>query len=359
MKTKPGTTYNQLVRDGDYRFVRVLPGTRPRTRLREVHGYFGPAGTFTHQALIKLTGVAADSPEPRPYPTVARVLEAVRSGEVEAGLVPIENSVEGGVTATLDALAHGRALLIVAEVLLPVSFVLAVRPGTELDQIRQVLTHPHAHAQTRDWIDRTLPWASVTEGGSTAAAAAEVADPASKFDAAICAAVAADLYGLECAASDIADNPDAVTRFVLVRPPGNVPAPTGADKTTLVAYMHTDRSGALLEILDQFAMRGVNLTRIESRPTKKAFGQYCFSIDAEGHIAEPRLRGTLKGLHRVCRKVVFLGSYPRADQVRPKIARGFTDADYEAAELWMDELMGRQRGSASSGPEDLLGGAVV
>ncbi|MFT3876581.1 MAG: prephenate dehydratase [Propioniciclava sp.] len=308
-----------------------------------MHGYFGPAGTFTHQALIKLTGIAADSDEATPFATVSRVLDAVRTGEVESGLVPIENSVEGGVSATLDSLAAGKPLIIVAEVLLPVSFVLAVRPGTELDQIHRILTHPHAHAQTRDWIDQTLPWATVTEGGSTAAAAAEVSDPASKFDAAICAEVAADLYGLEIAASDIADNPDAVTRFVLVRRPGNIPAPTGADKTTLVAYMHADRSGALLEILDQFAMRGVNLTRIESRPTKKAFGQYCFSIDAEGHIGEPRLRGTLKGLHRVCRKIVFLGSYPRADQVRPKIARGFTDADYESAERWMDDLMGRRR----------------
>ncbi|MBK8463681.1 MAG: prephenate dehydratase [Nigerium sp.] len=308
-----------------------------------MHGYFGPAGTFTHQALIKLTGLDADSDEARPYATVARVLDAVRSGEVATGLVPIENSVEGGVSATLDSLANGKSLIIVAEVLLPVSFVLAVRPGTELDQVRRILTHPHAHAQTRDWIDRTLPWAVVTEGGSTAAAAAEVAEADSKYDAAICAKVAADLYGLECAASGISDNPDAVTRFVLVRRPGGLPAPTGADKTTLVAYMHADHAGALLEILDQFAMRGVNLTRIESRPTKKAFGEYCFSIDAEGHIGEPRLRGTLKGLHRVCRTVTFLGSYPRADRVRPKIARGFTDADYEAAELWMDDLMGRHR----------------
>ena len=155
------------------------------------------------------------------------------------------------------------------------------------------------------------------------------------------ARVAADLYGLDCVATDVADNPDAVTRFVLVRKPGALPEPTGADKTTLVAYMYADHSGALLEILEQFAMRGVNLTRIESRPTKKMFGEYCFSIDAEGHIGEPRLRGTLKGLHRICREVTFLGSYPRADQVRPKIARGFTADEYEAAEVWMDGLLGR------------------
>ena len=303
-----------------------------------MYGYFGPAGTFTHQALRTFSDADAT-----PFATVPRVLEAVRSGDIDAGLVPIENSVEGGVTATLDDLAHGAPLIIVREVLLPVSFVLAVRPGTALTDVRRVLTHPHAHAQTRGWVDANLPWASVTEGGSTAAAAEEVANPESRFDAAICAITAAELYGLDAVVTDIADNPDAVTRFVLVRRPGELSEPTGADKTTLVAYMYADHSGALLEILEQFAMRGVNLTRIESRPTKKAFGEYCFSIDAEGHIGEPRLRGTLKGLHRVCRTVTFLGSYPRADEVRPKIARGFTDVDYASAERWMDDLMGRHR----------------
>ncbi len=301
-------------------------------------GYFGPEGTFTHQALRTVTDEDA-----RPYASVQAVLEAVRTGEVEAGLVPIENSVEGGVTTTLDNLASGKPLVIVSEVLLPVSFVLAVRPGTTMADVRRVITHPHAHAQTRDWVIANLPDAVVTEGGSTAGAAQEVSHPDSRFDAAICAAVAADLYGLDRLATDIADNPDAVTRFVMVRRPGAIPEPTGADKTTLVAYMHADHSGALLEILQQFAMRGVNLTRIESRPTKKAFGDYCFSIDAEGHIGEPRMRGTLKGLHRVCRQVTFLGSYPRADRVAPKIARGFTAGEYQAAEDWIDHLMGRRR----------------
>ncbi len=299
-------------------------------------GYFGPAGTFTHQALLSFSSDAA-----LPFATVPGALDAVREGDVEAVLVPIENSVEGGVTATLDNLATGDPLVIVREVLLPVQFVVAVRPGTQMDAVRRVLTHPHAYAQTRDWVRRNLPAASVTEGGSTAGAAEEVADPESKYDAAICARVASDLYGLDVVAEGIADNPDAVTRFVLVRRPGELPAPTGADKTTLVAYMHTDHSGALLEILEQFAMRGVNLTRIESRPTKKTLGDYCFSIDAEGHVGEPRLRGTLKGLHRICRKVTFLGSYPRADKVPPSIARGFTTQDYAAAEHWMDDLLGR------------------
>lgn len=297
-------------------------------------GYFGPAGTFTHQALLTFSREDAV-----PYATVPGALDAVRAGEVAAALVPIENSVEGGVTATLDNLANGSRLVITREVLLPVAFVLAVRPGTKPADIRRVLTHPHAYAQTRDWLRKHLPDAHVTEGGSTAAAAQEVADPSSRFDAAICARVAADMYGLESLVENIADNKGAVTRFVLVSRPSVLPEPTGADKTTLVAYMHADHSGALLEILQQFALRGVNLTRIESRPTKKAFGEYCFSIDAEGHVAEARMRGTLRGLHRVCRAVTFLGSYPRADGVRPKIARGFTAEDYAAAELWLADVL--------------------
>ncbi|MCG2804731.1 MAG: ACT domain-containing protein, partial [Propionicimonas sp.] len=172
-----------------------------------------------------------------------------------------------------------------------------------------------------------------------AAAAQEVADPASKYDAAICGEVAGKLYGLEPVASEIADNSSAVTRFVLVCLPTEPPHRTGADKTTLVAYMHADHSGALLEILDQFASRGVNLTRIESRPTKTGLGNYCFSIDAEGHLRDPRLAETLEGLHRICAEVVFLGSYPRADGVRPEIARGFTDEDYAASRAWYAGLL--------------------
>lgn len=297
-------------------------------------GYYGPVGTFTHQALLTLTKEDAI-----PFDTVPRALDAVRTGEVEAALVPIENSVEGGVTATLDNLSAGKPLRILREVLLPVRFVLAVRPGTTRADIKRVLTHPHAHAQTRGWIERNLPEASVTEGGSTAAAAKEVANRDSRFDAAICARVAADLYGLDCLDEGIADNEGGVTRFVLVAKAGRLAEPTGSDKTTLVTYMHADHSGALLEILEQFAVRGVNLCRIESRPTKKAMGDYCFSIDAEGHVLEPRMAETLKGLHRTCRKVKYLGSYPRADQVSPKIARGFSADEFVGAELWFQELL--------------------
>lgn len=297
-------------------------------------GYFGPAGTFTHQALLSF-----HTEEAVAFASVAQALEAVRSGEVEAVLVPIENSVEGGVSATLDTLATGRPLRIVREVLLPVQFNLYARPGTRLADVRRVITHPHSAAQTRYWTAEHLPGITVTEGGSNAAAAQEVADPTSKYDAAICGEIAGTMYGLEAIATEIADNASAVTRFVLVALPAEPPMPTGADKTTLVAYMHTDRSGALLEILEQFASRGVNLTRIESRPTKTSLGSYSFSIDAEGHMRDPRMAEAMLGLHRICAEVIFLGSYPRADGVRPVIARGFTDADFVAAREWYSALI--------------------
>jgi len=301
------------------------------------YGYFGPVGTFTHQALLTLPALPD---EPAPYPTVGLALQAVRDGDVAATLVPIENSVEGGVSATLDNLTYGEPLRITREVLLPVQFTLFARNGIQLHDVRRVLTHPHAAAQCRDWLAVNLPQAIITEGGSTAAAAAEVADPHSRFDAAICAQVAGELHGLMPLASGIADNPDAVTRFVLVSRPVPVGRATGADKTTMVLFMRDDHPGALLEILEQFASRGVNLCRIESRPTKKSLGDYCFSVDAEGHIEDARLAEAMMGLHRVCRDVVFLGSYPRADLTESIIRQGTSNAEYAAAATWLQKLHG-------------------
>ena len=306
-------------------------------------GYFGPAGTFTHQALLTLAGEPRfehQLDDPVAYPTVATALDAVRAGQVDAAMVPIENSVEGGVSATLDNLGDPDAapLQIIAEVLVNVTFDLAARAGTSLLDVQQIITHPHAAAQTRDWVAEQLPQAVVNEQGSTAGAAQTVSRPDSAFDAAICAPVATRLYGLTALAHDIADNDAAVTRFVLVAKRGQSPAFTGHDKTTIVAYMHTDRAGALLEILDQLAVRGVNLCRIESRPTKTTLGSYCFSIDAEGHINEARMAEALQGLHRVCQQVVFLGSYPRADGVAPQVPAGAGDQDYAQAAIWLGGL---------------------
>lgn len=298
-----------------------------------VLGYFGPAGTFTHQALLTISDEDAI-----PFATVPEAIDAVRVGHVDGAIVPIENSVEGGVTATLDKLGNGAGLRIVGEVVIPVEFGLYVRPGTSLDDVTSVLTHGHAAAQCREWLSLMVPDAHVVEAGSTAGAAQEVSNPESRHDAAVCARVAGELYGLEEIAHNIEDNPGAVTRFVHVARPGAVPPRTGADKTTLVAYMREDHSGALLEILEQFASRGVNLCRIESRPTKTVLGSYCFNIDAEGHLHDKRMAETLMGLHRICRDVVFLGSYPRADLQPPDIRLGFADNDFDRAADWLNGL---------------------
>lgn len=309
---------------------------RPLGQLRRF-GYLGPRGTFTQMALEAWTGAAGS--EQLPYGSVDAALDALRGGAVDAAMVPIENSVEGGVSATLDALATGEPLVVVGEVLVPITFVLCARSGTSLGAVRAVGTHSHAWAQVRRWVGAHLPAAAYVPTLSTAAAAAALAgDGEVVFDAAVCAPGAATGSGLEVLARDIGDSSGAVTRFVLVARPGTLPAPTGADKTTVVLYQQEDHPGGLLELLEQFASRGVNLTRLESRPVGGQMGRYCFSIDLEGHVNDARVGETLMGLKRVCADVRFLGSYARADGV-PAVARqGTTDADFEAAAAWLARL---------------------
>ena len=300
--------------------------------------YLGPRGSFAEAAVRTLMS-GADA-ELVAAVSVQSALDAARAGEVDAALVPIENSVEGSVSVTLDELANGRRLVIVDEVVIPVRFALMARPGTAMGDIARVATHPHAQAQVRGWLAANLPDAHVIPAMSTAAAAAAVAEEPPAFDAAVAQAIAAEIYGLEIVADDIQDTDDAFTRFVLVRLPGDIPAPTGADKTTLSLYMKQDEPGALLAILGEFSVRGVNLTRIESRPTKKALGDYYFSVDLEGHVADARVSEALMGLHRVCLDVRFLGSYPRHDGKQPVLRPGVTDGDFAEAQAWLDTLKG-------------------
>ena len=297
------------------------------------YGFLGPAGTFTEAALLQwLDGRTA---ELLPYATVDSAVEAVRSGDVSAAMVPLENSVEGSVTATIDALAGGPGLAIIAEAQVPVSFSLVARPGSTLEQVRGVATHPHAHAQCRRWLADRLPDVPVTFAPSTAMAAAMVAD--GEHDAAISAPLAAQVYGLDQLASDIGDRP-AETRFVLVSTPQPPQPATGADKTSLVLFMGEDHPGALLEILTEFAVRGVNLTRIESRPTGGGIGDYFFSVDAEGHLDDARVGEALMGLRRVCAEVRYLGSYPRIDGRPPVVRRGVTDGEFREAQAWLTRI---------------------
>jgi prephenate dehydratase len=255
-------------------------------------------------------------------------------------MVPIENSVEGGVTATLDAIATGEELRIIREALVPISFVLVARPGVEISQIRRVSTHGHAWAQCRLWVDANIPGVEYIPGSSTAAAALGLLEDNPHYDAAICAPiVAAEQPGLHVLAENIGDNPGAVTRFVLVSRPGVLPARTGADKTTVVVPLPEDRPGALMEILDQFATRGVNLSRIESRPTGQYLGHYFFSIDADGHVADARVADALAGLHRISPATRFLGSYGRADAQRPVVPPHTSDEAFRAAHAWVREIL--------------------
>ncbi|NHA68590.1 prephenate dehydratase [Phycicoccus flavus] len=301
--------------------------------------YLGPEGTFTSMALDSWPD--ADGAERVAFGSVDGALAALRAGDVDGAMVPIENSVEGGVSATLDALASGDPLVVVGEVLVPVTFVLAARAGTVLDEVRAVGTHSHAWAQVRGWMHARLPDAAYVPTLSTAAAAADLAAPTGQeppYQAAVCAPAAATLHDLDVLAEGIGDMQAAVTRFVLVARPGSTPPPTGADKTTVVLFQRDDHAGGLLELLEQFAARGINLTRLESRPTKASMGSYCFSVDVEGHIRDERLGEALMGLKRICADVRFLGSYPRADRQRATIAPRASDADFTAARGWLHGL---------------------
>ena len=311
--------------------------TQDRTG-RPRYAYLGPAGTFTEAALRQVVG--PDEAEYLPQVDVVAAIEAVRGGAADFAVVAIENSVEGGVSAVLDTLAVGEPLVLLREMLVPVAFVLAGRPGTTLADVRRVSAHPHAWAQCRRWLSANLPGVVHVPATSNTAPAALLAGTREDlgFDAAFVPPPAVAHYGLTPIAEGVADNERAVTRFVVVGRPGSVPARTGADKTTLVVHLPSNQAGALLEMLEQFATRGVNLSRIESRPIGDALGRSSFSIDAEGHVADERRTEALMGLHRVCPHVRFLGSYPRVDTPHGEVRPGTFDADFTAARSWVEAL---------------------
>jgi prephenate dehydratase len=290
--------------------------------------YFGPQGTFTEQA-ARTFGDATLVPAE----TVPLVLAAVRAGDVDAGCVPVENSVEGAVTATMDSLAEDSPLIAVAEVLLPVRFSILTRHGVQPEDVKTVASHPHALAQVREWVAVNLPNAVVVATTSTASAAVSVHD--GEFDAAVSAPVAALHYPLAELATDVADVDNAVTRFLLLRRPGKPPAPTGYDRTSLFVIIAHDEPGSLALTLSELTSRGINLSRIESRPLRGQFGEYRFYLDFDGHVEEPRVADALAALHRISREVRFLGSYPKADGSPSPAPPRSTSVDYEAARAWV------------------------
>jgi prephenate dehydratase len=296
--------------------------------------YLGPRGTFCEQAVSELHS-GADF-EPVPYPTIAAAIDAVRAGQAERAVVPIESSVEGGVNATLDELSEDPPVLIRAEVMIPVEFALLARPGTELADVKVVGGHPVAQPQCRHWLAAHLPDAQWRPALSNADAAWQVAD--GELDAALAGAFAARHYRLEVLADGVQDRANAVTRFVEVGRPGPLPEPTSSDRTSVIAFLRDDHPGALMDILSQFAVRGVNLSRIESRPTGEGIGRYCFFIDCEGHVLSPGVGEALMGLRRTCGEVRFLGSYAIAEVppgpagVRTATQRKFGDGDGQQAD---------------------------
>ena len=295
--------------------------------------YLGPAGTFTEAAARLVVG-ADDEGRLVPCVDIGEVLREVEAGRVGRGVVPIENTFEGSVTATLDGLAFDSELLVHGELELPVTLVAAARAGTTLASVREVRSHPVALSSCRRWLSNELPRAERVAATSTARAA-ETASAEEPGVLAIVNPLAAQRYDLEILARDITDRPGNSTRFVVVG--HHLPAPTGWDKTSVVVFIEANRPGALLQLLEIFAERDLNLTKIESRPTKAELGEYCFFLDVEGHLADERVGDALAAVKRTHRDVKLLGSYRRSGARQTAEARriAMDDTAYREAAAWL------------------------
>ena len=293
--------------------------------------FLGPPGTFTEEALLSQPDLA--EAELVPLGTMPQVLGAVQDGQVDYGFVALENSIDGTVNESLDSLIFDTELLIQREVVLAVRLNLLGRPGTSQAEVRAVVSFPKALAQCRNWIEANLPGAEVLAANSTAEAVRQVAERDDKSVVAVGTALAAELYGLQTLATDIEDHPDNSTRFVLVARSG-IPPATGHDKTSIVCFQRDDHPGSLHAILGQFSARAINLTKLESRPTKRALGDYCFIIDLEGHVADEVVADCLRDLHAEQAGVKFLGSYPAAGEHGPARRRE-AEAAWKKADEWI------------------------
>jgi prephenate dehydratase len=295
--------------------------------------YLGPEGTFTEAALLKMSAAGVipggDGAQPDPTDSTPAALAAVRDGVAEFACVPIENSIEGSVLPTLDSLANGSPLQIYAELTLDVAFSIVVRDGRSRDSVRTVAAFPVAAAQVRRWLAEHLPDAALVPANSNAAAAQEVA--AGRADAGVSTALAAQRYGLATLADGVVDEPNARTRFVLVGRPGPPPARTGADRTSVVLRI-ANTPGALVSAMTEFGIRDIDLTRIESRPTRVELGTYVFFLDCVGHIDDSAVAEALKALHRRCADVRYLGSWPTES------ATGAIPPQLDEADRWLARL---------------------
>lgn len=294
-------------------------------------GYLGPEGSFSHQAVTTLTGV-----EPVGYPSIEDVLAAVATSDIDQALVPIENALEGTVSATIDGLVFDHDLVILQEIVLPIHLHLLARPGVALDDVKSVRSYVHALAQVRSFVhERGLETVQTT---STSQAARDVAESEEPWGA-VGSSLAGELFGLDIVAADIEDHPDNATRFVLVGREA-VAAPTGHDRSTIVCFQDADRPGTLYAILGRFAARDLNLTKLESRPTKQGLGDYCFVIEFEGHVADDVVADCLADLQAHLARVKYLGSYPvtgeGASDRRQEVAEARRSADQ-----WIETIRAR------------------
>lgn len=303
--------------------------------------YLGPRGTFTEEALLTQSDFAGEVLIP--LRSVGDVIAAVESGKADLSVVPIENSIEGSVTVTLDALAFDTDLLIQREIVLPISLALCAKKGVKRSEIRTVLSHPHAIAQCRGWLAAKVPEAVAQAANSTADAAEQVSKSRRGGMAAVSTNLAASIYGLKVLAAEIEDHPENQTRFVAIG--RGIPAPTGHDKTSIVCFQREDRPGSLLSILHEFAARAINLTKLESRPTKAGLGDYCFFIDCEGHISDELLADALRTLAAKQANVKFLGSFPAAGGHDAHSRRTAASKSWRAAERWIEDLRAQTRQS--------------
>jgi len=297
-------------------------------------GYLGPAGTFTEQALLSQPDLAAA--ERLGLATIAGVLQDTHAGKVDFGFVAIENALEGTVSHTIDTLAFSTELLIQREVDLPLKMQLLAPAGVDIGAITQIHSHPMAFGQCRDWVQANVPNAEIVAATSTAGAVQEMANRNDGISAAIANSLAGELYGAVALASDIADHKGNLTRFVLVGREG-IPAPTGHDKTSMVVFQRADRPGSLLAILQEFAARSINLSKLESRPTKAGIGDYCFILDLNGHIADELVADCLRNVRAKGHDIKFLGSYPAVGDAAQDTRRE-VDAAWTDAQSWMDTL---------------------
>ena len=266
-------------------------------------GYLGPAGSNTEMAALKHDGGAVLLP----FATNRSVADAVSAGSVDAGGVPIENSLQGSVTDTVDMLIHDSPLLIRHEIVLPIEHLLLVRAGTAIGDVEVVFSHPQALAQCRSFLAKRLPGAELVASLSTSASVEDM-KRSERPAASIATSRAADLYGAEVAARDIQDNPKNTTRFVVLAT-GDHPA-TGADKTSLCFNFDENVPGQLFSVLEVLAQRRINMTKIESRPRRQSLGQYIFLVDVEGHREESTLMEALGTIGRQVSMLKILGSYP-------------------------------------------------